>query len=61
VPGHYQCERFDPRTVTTGDRPYAGTYQSFNIFGTTEDGSGLSLQAGKALGGVYYSPSTGRR
>jgi hypothetical protein len=32
-------------------------YQSFNIFGTTDSGIALSLQAAKALDRVYFNPN----
>ncbi len=56
-PGKYQCEQFARTNSSSGDRAYGGIFQKFNIFGTLDDGTGLSLQAAKALNGGHYNPN----
>jgi hypothetical protein len=55
MPGSYTCERFDRTSATYGDRPWSGIFQDFNLFGSADDGTGVSLQLQKSLSsnGVY--------
>jgi hypothetical protein len=58
IPGDYKCEQFAREGGSAyGSHSYGGIFQTFNLFGKADDGTGLSLQGYKALVDGYYSPS----
>jgi hypothetical protein len=57
MPGSYGCEQFARTAATNGERPGAGIFQDFNVFGSADDGTAISLQLQKSLSTGYYSPS----
>jgi hypothetical protein len=58
IPGDYKCEQFAREGGSAyGSHSYGGIFQTFNLFGKADDGTGLSLQGDKALVDGYYSPS----
>jgi hypothetical protein len=60
--GSYTCEQFAKTQASVGDvyngRTSNSIFQTFNIYGRTNDGTNLSLQLNKMLSNGFYSPSS---